>query len=319
MTFVLRPSDARLQERVRDTGIRKLLAPRKLFLESRKGNRQQARDYCRKDETRVGDILELGEWPHATQGRRSDLEAVVEDIKAGHTQLQVLEDHPSVNLRYPGGVQRAFALYNRPRQVLDRHVIVLWGTAGTGKTLAFHTAFPDPDTIWRHTEGKGFFLGYEGQENALFDDYTGGQLAYPRILELTDIYALITNVKGSHAPWNARTLVFTSNTPPVQWYGNISGTADGAVRDESRYPAFARRISAVYKYSINCMRQTVITDQTDAFHADAGTTRKYDRAECLARFDPWALLAAGPLAPARAPAPVVDEAETSAAAAARFL
>lgn len=68
--------------------------------EARKGTPEQAREYCRKEESRV-----LGPWERGTfgtqQGKRNDLDAVKEAIRNGASRKQLLEDHTEVVAKYP--------------------------------------------------------------------------------------------------------------------------------------------------------------------------------------------------------------------------
>ena len=53
----------------------KNVIPRAHF-EIARGTRDQARDYCRKSDTRVAGPFEFGEWKNGGQGSRTDLNAV---------------------------------------------------------------------------------------------------------------------------------------------------------------------------------------------------------------------------------------------------
>ena len=68
--------------------------------EPRKGTRDQARDYCMKDESRIA-----GPWEHGTfsteQGKRSDIVAARDLILSGATKRKVLDDMPEILAKYP--------------------------------------------------------------------------------------------------------------------------------------------------------------------------------------------------------------------------
>lgn len=59
------------------------------------------RNYCTKEDTRVGGPYEFGQIrPDVTQGQRNDLNEVQEAIRAGATDLELFRDHPMIMARY---------------------------------------------------------------------------------------------------------------------------------------------------------------------------------------------------------------------------
>ena len=61
--------------------------------EPRRGTRDQARDYCRKAETKIDGPWEHGDFGAGGQGCRTDLLAVKEAIDAGASDLDIAEAH----------------------------------------------------------------------------------------------------------------------------------------------------------------------------------------------------------------------------------
>lgn len=72
----------------RFTTVKRLICPR-VHLEKRRGSRDQARDYCMKEETRIEGPYEYGTWIPGGQGRRTDLHFIREKIIEGTTEIEL--------------------------------------------------------------------------------------------------------------------------------------------------------------------------------------------------------------------------------------
>lgn len=82
-------------------------------LEPRMGTRDQARDYCMKQDTRdAGDDAgphEHGSWEAGGSGKRNDVAAARDFIMGGGSKRQVFEQYPEVVAKYPRFVAQALA------------------------------------------------------------------------------------------------------------------------------------------------------------------------------------------------------------------
>lgn len=67
--------------------------------EKRKGTRDQAREYCRKEDTRKEGPWETGVWVAGGAGKRNDLAGIITACKTGSLK-RVAEEHPEGILRY---------------------------------------------------------------------------------------------------------------------------------------------------------------------------------------------------------------------------
>lgn len=189
-------------------------------LERRAGTRDQARDYCRKAESRAPDAepFEFGEFGES-QGSRSDISNAVNKIKNGASMLEILTDSADTFVRYHRGLtaaQQTFlqSRFSAPRPEL--RVTVLIGPPGCGKTRSVWDSRPDAFTLTQSAT-QAWWDGYSGQNTILLDDYYGW-LPWGELLKVLDIYPLRLAVKGSFT-WAGYTEVFiTSNRPWHQWY-----------------------------------------------------------------------------------------------------
>jgi len=71
-------------------------------LEKRKGSREQARDYCRKEESRKDGPWEVGVWKAGGRGSRTDVSGIIDACRSGSLK-RVAEEHPEGILRYSKG------------------------------------------------------------------------------------------------------------------------------------------------------------------------------------------------------------------------
>lgn len=221
--------------------------PNETHFESRKGTRDQARDYCMDADKRLAiEGYDSGPWElgkRKGQGRRTDIEEFVQYIqeKRPRTVLEAARANPLVALRYPRGLQmlqEAFQEDLPARQ--GTTTIVLFGQPGCGKStgaryqsqlmnlslyaLPLHNALTA--TVW--------FDGYDNQETLLIDDYSG-QIPYGLLLQLTDQFPMRVPVKGGFRPFFATRIYIISNKRPTEWHPN------------QNYEALSRRVTWMYE------------------------------------------------------------------------
>lgn len=79
--------------------------------ETRRGTREQARDYCKKEESRKEGPWEVGEWQAGGSGSRTDLTGIINACKTGSLK-RVAEEHPEGILRYSKGSSTSLSFYN---------------------------------------------------------------------------------------------------------------------------------------------------------------------------------------------------------------
>jgi len=181
--------------------------------ERRQGTHEQAVEYCNKIDTR-----QQGPWTYGTapaQGKRTDLIEVTDLIKAGTSLTQIAHLHSSTFVKFYRGITSLICQLTPPR-TQETEVICYYGDTGTGKSYRAFTNWPD--AYWL-PQGK-WFDNYIGQETVVIDEFYGW-LPYSFILRLLDRYPLLVETKGGHVQFVSRRVVFTSNTPPWDWYKNV--------------------------------------------------------------------------------------------------
>lgn len=184
-------------------------------VESRQGTRDEAREYCRKIETRIDGPWELGTW-EVTQGIRTDIKKLYDMIKDGKKNFELLDEMPREFMKY-------YKACDKVRSILEKRTIPRWrtvnvevyyGKAGCGKTRKAYEDNPDMYSVdWTNK----WFDGYEGEKTLLIDDFDG-RFPFRRLLQLLDGYPIQLETKGGHVWAQWTNIVITSNKHPDEWF-----------------------------------------------------------------------------------------------------
>lgn len=175
--------------------IKKIFNDNTIHLEIRKGTREQARDYCKKD----GNYQEYGNWIKG-QGARTDLSEVVEILKEKKLSDFMLED-PETYCRYRNGLKDIAGELAKRKSKEFRKLEV---TLITGPTNANKTRLANEKTTFKiEGDNLDWWCGYDGDESILIDEYDN-QIKITKLLNLLDGYSLRLPIKGgqTYAAWN---------------------------------------------------------------------------------------------------------------------
>jgi len=197
-----------LKHSARLSTVRKLVPG--AHFEPAKGTPDQNIKYCSKAPL-------AGPYEHGTRprpGRRTDLEAVTTDIKAGKSIADIAATHTEAFIRFPSGIVKASSLL-APKRDFKTEVFIICGPTGTGKT-AFATR--KPSTFVVTSDMGDFWEGYTGQENCVLDEMRGSVVKYSKLLQLMDRYPTTVNIKHGSQNFVSRRLYLTSNVIPTSWY-----------------------------------------------------------------------------------------------------
>lgn len=208
----------KLNKVMRIPGVKKLLKKADAHLETRKGTRDQARDYCRKEESRLDGPWELGEWIGG-QGERSDLKRAFEMVNEGSTELEIAEAMPETWARSYRALERYKRLKVSKRSWMPE-VYIYWGAPGSGKSKKAFEENPDAYWLSKTDKACGWWDAYDGHEVVIIDEFYGW-LSYDFLLRLLDRYPLNVENKGGSTPFLAKKIIFTSNKCWEDWYPNI--------------------------------------------------------------------------------------------------
>lgn len=167
-----------------------------LHIESRRGSRDQARDYCRKSD---GEFFEWGQYERRTV--RELLRQPVDVIK---------EEDPLMYVRYHKGIEKLNM--DKGPKWRDLEVKWLYGEPGAGKTREAMSG----DSVFKLDRPYQWFDGYEGEDTLVIDDVCREDFREHRglFLNILDGYQLRLNVKGSYTYAKWTKVFITSNWMP---------------------------------------------------------------------------------------------------------
>ena len=191
----------------------------------RLGTPEEARDYCKKVESRV-DAENAG--PHEFgilskgQGSRSDLEQVGQLALSGTPIAEIAENAPGTFMRYHRGIAALRATRLQTRRTWKTEVWWFWGESGAGKTRkAFEMAEADGAFYLKDPDNKWWDL-YEGEETIIIDDFKGfGGISISFMLRLLDRYPLTGEIKGGTV-WLAPKKIYITSIHPPGKYLNLA-------------------------------------------------------------------------------------------------
>ncbi len=207
--------------------------------EVQRGNNIQARDYCRKIDTREYAFIEFGTFCRG-RGSRTDLISFKNEILKGKRQVDLLEKYTICMARFP----RFYTLVRglvRPQRTKNLTVRLNYGGTGLGKTRYAYDNFPKLYSI-PLTSTVMWFDGYDLHETVLIDDFAGAlsKVSLNYTLQLLDRYPIQVPRKGGFTWWMPTLIIITSNIHPHKWY-----KWDDRVE---QYNALTRRITEVFYY-----------------------------------------------------------------------
>lgn len=169
--------------------------------------------------------VEVGTIPE--QGKRNDLRAFDEDIKAGKRGRELSECHLELRAKYPklehtliyeDDEAKAIQLY---KHGIKPYVYVRWGKPGSGKSRYVYDKHK-AETIYELNLGDGsaksvWWDGYRGHEVIVINDFDG-EIGFKYLLRLLDLYPFRMQIKGGHVWRLCKYIYITANSPPEMWY-----------------------------------------------------------------------------------------------------
>lgn len=216
--------------------VKKMMKNNKVHLEVTR-NWEKAKEYCRKQETKVQE-LETVEWGEdKTQGQRSDLDTVAKLVIEGKQLKEIAAAFPSTFIRTHKGLGALHQVLHKPQHIL-RKVGLFYGATETGKT---RTVFECLDNVYTVFDLKNpWFDGYQGEANVLMDECGPGMMNHNFLKRLLDRYPMVVPIKGGSTNWNASTIVMTSNVEIDEWYRDLTVSDLNALKRRVRLFEFPR-------------------------------------------------------------------------------
>nr|WDW25916.1 MAG: replication-associated protein [Canine stool-associated circular virus] len=228
--------------------------------EARKGSRDQAREYCRKEDSRINGPWETGSYETGGQGNRSDLTGVVEAIKRRAPLFDIVQDSPEVFIKYHRGIKEAINVLNPPvprdpTQEVEVHFY--YGPSGCGKTRAITADAGTMGVYWKDN-GK-WWDGYQDHITVICDDFSGRSMAYSDFKRWFDRYPCRVEFKGGSTELVARRFYISAISLPDLWW-------DRDVVKTFNWTEVARRITHVHAWDSNS-KEFILFQHTESTHA----------------------------------------------------
>lgn len=198
----------------------------------RKGNHQQARDYCKKTDTQLDGPYIYGSESGIAKGRgqRTDLIELKSTIDSGATMVEIADKHFAEFLRYERSIKSYQQLKIQPRdQNITPEILIYWGPSGTGKTRKAIEENPDAYIKQKPEGTQDFWSQYTGQKTIIFDEFYSW-IPYDKLLRICDRYPYVVNIKGTDYKLPATKFIFTSNQNPEGWYKKVKNQSAWARR-----------------------------------------------------------------------------------------
>ena len=229
-----------LKKPMRMSGLKKNLY-KDTHLKRATASREAGREYAMKTEhdskgCRVEGTnpIEIGDWD-GKQGQRNDLLAVKESIDSGMDESACWNEHFEQMVKH----HKAFNAYRISTKKGRRDapkIEILWGGPGSGKSAycQLQEDLAGEEFYWLSAPADGagrnsrmWWDGYNGESTVVIDEFYGW-IPYSLLLRMLDRTSVQVEVKGGSVPLRATRFIFTSNTPPEQWYRLESKPYNGA-------------------------------------------------------------------------------------------
>jgi len=188
--------------------------PRAHF-ERRLGSRDQAREYCRKQDATY--VAGPWHWPSedafgdsVKPGSRTDLESAVMALAQGASVREVAMEHSVVYVKFFKGLERLACQLLAPPSFREVASYYITGATGVGKSAFVYETFGYEQVFALPSKHPLWFDGYVGQHVLLIDEYSGTP-DREALLRLLDGHPLDVPVKGGFVRASWRWVFLLSN------------------------------------------------------------------------------------------------------------
>jgi hypothetical protein len=184
--------------------------------------------YCSKDRTRQPgtEIVRFGD-PRPGQGKRSDLDTIVELIGARKSLRDICRMETSTFIKFHRGIATAHGLLCGSSSRSDLRVIWLHGPTGVGKScLATTLASKLGDSVYwvSPPTTRLYWTGYSDEQVVVVDDFSDSWCAGHYLLRLLDKTPMKVNTCGNLVSLNCKFIVVTSSKAPGEHYMTLQST-----------------------------------------------------------------------------------------------
>jgi len=238
----------------------KKVLPHGTHIEQRKGTKTQAREYCCKPETRVGQVHEHGVFIEERQ--RTDLTNILALIKSGVPLHDLREEYEPQFFMFQSRFEKERVLYlEKQFKNIFRDITVSYihGSTGVGKTRSIAERF-GYDRLYRVTEyDQRAFDNYDGQDIIIFEEFRSS-FKIAQMLNYLDGHPCRLPARFTDKTACYTQVFITTNIPLTKQYPNVQ------TEEPETYKAFARRIHNVYDYDNPRHREMLEQGEPNPLH-----------------------------------------------------
>lgn len=256
------------------------LAPMGVYFEPRNGSHEQAVHYCNKPienckckhcepkPVRLAGPWTFGQWSE-TEGQqrggraagavhKRTVEDLLDDIKGGSTDRQVLDKYPRLAMTMTKGIERARLILSQDEARVQPYCVVFYGPTGTGKSHRAAEISKNNGggfTFRKGNAGNMWADGYDPIRHPVvtFEEMDGSFMPYRQLLRICDKWQLVLDTKGGAVNFCPKIIIFTANKHPKEWY------SEETVKDTTE---LMRRLSGAYGAIIE-MKTPFVQPQLD--------------------------------------------------------
>lgn len=185
---------------------------------------------------------EWGEMPQEHQGKSTSADIVVELIRSGATNAEIVDQVASA-YRDLEKIERVRSMYRDAEYAnkwRDLEVTYIFGKTGSGKTRSVMDKYGYAN-CYRVTDYKHPFDTYDGQDVIIFEEFRGG-LKHGDMLNYLDGYPLLLPCRYFNRQACYTKVFIITNVAPDEQYLNV---------DKESREAFYRRIHKVLHFDTN--------------------------------------------------------------------
>jgi len=191
-----------------------------IHLEKRSGTAIQAKEYCKKTDSRKPNTLPFESGTLLITTRIEEENNFISDIKDLTTPFNdIIDDHTITYLKIGSRAKEIRELQYKHRDKIPE-IYIFTGPSGSGKSFTARKYWPNAYTVPWPTGGRWWWPNYNHEDCIILDEFRQ-QIAYHVLLQLLDSGPFTIEHKGGNQKMTSNTIIITSNIPLAEWYKGV--------------------------------------------------------------------------------------------------